>query len=139
MAKGKDGKLLKSSNLIHSLLINIYNTDNKQTRKHTIAFYARRSTPRRLYELGVLALRELFDLGDYFELITFGEEDLPNLGLPVKVCHKGILSSNELASLYKQCTIGLVLSGTNYSLVPNEMMPVDYQLLISMLNTHVLI
>ena len=102
---------------------NIYNTDNEQARKkHTIAFYARSSTPRRLYELGVLALRELFDLGDYFELITFGEEDLPNLGIPVKVIHKGILSSKELARLYKQCTIGLVLSGTNYSLIPNEMM-----------------
>ena len=102
---------------------NIYNLKNNQTRKkHTIAFYIRRSTPRRLYELGLLALRELFDLGDYFEIITFGEEDLPSLGVPVKVSHKGILSSNDLAILYKQCTIGLVLSGTNYSLVPNEMM-----------------
>ena len=29
---------------------------------------------------------------------------------------------NALANLYRQCTVGFVLSGTNYSLVPNEMM-----------------
>ena len=70
----------------------------------------------------MLALRELFDLGDHFEIITFGEKDLPDLGIPVKVRHAGILDANELANLYRQCAVGLVLSGTNYSLVPNEMM-----------------
>ncbi|WP_226423730.1 MULTISPECIES: rhamnan synthesis F family protein [unclassified Synechococcus] len=89
---------------------------------HVIAFYVRRSTPRRLYELGLLALRALFDLGDYFEIITFGEKELPDLGIPVKVKHAGILDAKELANLYRQCTVGFVLSGTNYSLVPNEMM-----------------
>tara|TARA_B100000674_G_scaffold261392_1_gene215622 strand:- start:2890 stop:6342 length:3453 start_codon:yes stop_codon:yes gene_type:complete len=101
----------------------VYHTNNDQKRsKYAIAFYVRRSTPRRLYELGLLALRALFDLGDYFEVITFGEKDLPDLGIPVKVTHAGILDANALATLYRQCTIGFVLSGTNYSLVPNEMM-----------------
>ena len=101
----------------------VYNTTFSKTPKHnTIAFYVRRSTPRRLYELGLLALRALFDLGDTFEVITFGEENLPDLGIPVKVRHAGILDSYALAKLYRDCTIGFVLSGTNYSLVPNEMM-----------------
>ena len=101
----------------------VYRSDQEQQRSsHTIAFYIRRSTPRRLYELGLLALRALFDLGDNFEIITFGEQDLPDLGIPVKVRHAGILDAKALAHLYRQCTIGLVLSGTNYSLVPNEMM-----------------
>ena len=95
---------------------------SKQRSCHTIAFYVRRSTPRRLYEIGLLALRTLFDLGDNFEIITFGEKDLPDLGIPVKVRHAGILDAEALATLYRKCTIGLVLSGTNYSLVPNEMM-----------------
>ena len=95
--------------------------DQKRS-SHAIAFYVRRSTPRRLYELGLLALRALFDLGDDFEIITFGEKDLPDLGIPVKVRHAGILEANDLANLYRQCTVGFVLSGTNYSLVPNEMM-----------------
>ncbi|WP_115080858.1 rhamnan synthesis F family protein [Synechococcus sp. N32] len=95
---------------------------DQQRSNHVIAFYVRRSTPRRLYELGLLALRALFDLGDNFEIITFGENDLPDLGIPVKVRHAGILDAEALADLYNQCTIGFVLSGTNYSLVPNEMM-----------------
>jgi len=101
----------------------VYHPDSSQQRScHTIAFYVRRSTPRRLYEIGLLALRALFDLGDSFEIITFGEKDLPDLGIPVKVRHAGILGAEALATLYRKCTIGLVLSGTNYSLVPNEMM-----------------
>lgn len=102
---------------------NVYHCTASESRStNTIAFYVRRSTPRRLYELGLLALRALFDLGDSFEIITFGEKDLPDLGIPVKVQHAGILDANGLASLYKRSAIGLVLSGTNYSLVPNEMM-----------------
>ena len=102
---------------------NVYNSTSNKTRQHnTIAFYVRRSTPRRLYELGILALRGLFDLGDTFEVVTFGENNLPDLGIPVKVKHAGILNANALADLYRDCTIGFVLSGTNYSLVPNEMM-----------------
>jgi glycosyltransferase involved in cell wall biosynthesis len=101
----------------------VYHTNKDQKRSsHVIAFYVRRSTPRRLYELGLLALRALFDLGDDFEIITFGEKVLPDLGIPVKVRHAGILDANGLANLYRHCTIGFVLSGTNYSLVPNEMM-----------------
>ena len=88
----------------------------------TIAFYVRRSTPRRLYELGVLALRALFELGDSFNVVTFGEENLPDLGIAVKVSHAGILEPEALADLYRRSSVGLVLSGTNYSLVPNEMM-----------------
>ena len=101
----------------------VYYLNNDQNRsRNAIAFYVRRSTPRRLYELGLLALRELFDQGHYFEIVTFGENDLPDLGIPVKVKHAGILDANALADLYRQCTVGFVLSGTNYSLVPNEMM-----------------
>ena len=101
----------------------VYHPNNNQKRsKHAIAFYVRRSTPRRLYELGLLALRALFDLGEHFEIITFGEKDLPDLGIPVKVRHAGILDADALANLYRQCAVGFVLSGTNYSLVPNEMM-----------------
>ena len=104
----------------------VYHPDQPDQRNqrssNTVAFYVRRSTPRRLYELGLLALRALFDLGDSFEIITFGEKDLPDLGIPVKVLHAGILDAKGLAELYRHCTIGLVLSGTNYSLVPNEMM-----------------
>ena len=94
---------------------------NKRS-KSTIAFYVRRSTPRRLYQLGLLALRALFDMGDSFEIVTFGENHLPDLGIPVKVTHAGVLEAEALAQIYQTSKAGLVLSGTNYSLVPNEMM-----------------
>ncbi|MGB1776092.1 MAG: rhamnan synthesis F family protein [Synechococcus sp.] len=101
----------------------IYSADAAIPReRNKIAFYVRRSTPRRLYELGVLALRRLFDLGEAFEIITFGEKDLPDLGIPAKTTHAGLLDAPSLAALYREATAGLVLSGTNYSLVPNEMM-----------------
>ena len=99
-----------------------YQSKEIKRSKNTIAFYVRRSTPRRLYQLGLLALRALFDLGDSFEIITFGENYLPDLGIPVKITHAGILNSESLSKLYQRSTAGLVLSGTNYSLVPNEMM-----------------
>jgi hypothetical protein len=69
-----------------------------------------------------LALRALFDLGDSFEIVTFGENHLPDLGIPVKVTHAGVLEAEALAQIYQTSKAGLVLSGTNYSLVPNEMM-----------------
>ena len=103
----------------------IYNkteSEGKTPSIQTIAFYVRRSTPRRLYELGVLALRALFELGDSFNIVTFGEDNLPDLGIAVKVSHAGILDPKALADLYRRSSVGLVLSGTNYSLVPNEMM-----------------
>ena len=100
-----------------------YQSDpTRQRERNKIAFYVRRSTPRRLYELGVLALRRLFDLGESFEIITFGEKELPDLGIPAKTTHAGLLDAAALAALYQEATAGLVLSGTNYSLVPNEMM-----------------
>ena len=100
-----------------------YQSDpSRQRERNKIAFYVRRSTPRRLYELGVLALRRLFDLGESFEIITFGEKELPDLGIPAKTTHAGLLDAAALAALYQEATAGLVLSGTNYSLVPNEMM-----------------
>lgn len=89
-----------------------------------IAFYVRRSTPRRLFAIGLLALHELFATGAKFSIVVFGEENTPDLKIPVEVDYRGILTSKELSELYRESYIGLVLSGTNYSLIPNEMMAV---------------
>lgn len=89
-----------------------------------IAFYVRTSTPRRLFEIGLLALRELFISGAEFSLVVFGEEHTPDLQIPVDIEYRGVLSNKELNKLYSESYIGLVLSGTNYSLIPNEMMAV---------------
>ena len=87
-----------------------------------IAFYVRRSTPRRLFAIGLLALHELFVAGARFSLVVFGEEETPDLKIPVDTRYMGVLSGKKLHKLYSESYIGLVLSGTNYSLIPNEMM-----------------
>lgn len=83
--------------------------------------YARPSTPRRAFELAVLALRELQRLAPETEIVFFGAEQLPPLrGL--RATNRGVLRPRELNELYNGATAGLVISTTNYSLVPLEMM-----------------
>lgn len=87
-----------------------------------IAVYIRPSTPRRLYGLAMLALCQLYELGGQFTLVYFGEETENRVDLPVRTKHLGVLSRDELRKLYQESHVGLVLSGTNYSLIPLEMM-----------------
>jgi O-antigen biosynthesis protein len=104
---------------------NIYTPCNPNNKVYgQIAFYVRRSTPRRLFSIGLLALHELVGFGVNFSVVVFGEEETPPLGLPVHITYKGILSPTELKELYSESYIGLVLSATNYSLIPNEMIAV---------------
>ncbi len=86
-----------------------------------IAFYARPSTPRRAYELGVEALRLVKsaqpDVGDR---LLWRREAAARPPFPVT--NAGILNPWELAKLFSTCDIGLVFSTTNPSFVPLEMM-----------------
>lgn len=90
------------------------------TRKRVL-FYARPSTERRGFELGVLALSLVAQAMPDIEFVLVGlrprsiELPFPNLML-------GILSPSELGSLYRSCTVSLVLSFTNLSLLPLELM-----------------
>ncbi len=89
-------------------------------RSDTVLFYARASTPRRGVPLGLLALEELQRRRPGLRVLTFGQEE--RLGTGVKHEHLGLLSPRELASVYSESTVGLCLSLTNYSLIPQEMM-----------------
>lgn len=86
----------------------------------TVIFYARHLTPRRGFELGILALQILKQKDPDVEVILFGATAYPGIPFPCKCC--GILSHVDLLHLYNSATVGLVISLTNYSLVPNEMM-----------------
>ena len=51
----------------------------------------------------------------------FGDNHLPlNTNFPNKIL--SVLSPSKLGDLYRSCDIGCVFSGTNYSLIPIEMM-----------------
>ena len=89
-----------------------------------ICFYARPSTPRRLFSLGSEALALIHAMRPDVEIILYGAEDqdLPQATMAFPYTNRGILSEPELAELFSACDVGVVLSSTNCSLVPLEMM-----------------
>ncbi len=87
-----------------------------------IFFYARPSTPRRCFELGAAALAIVHERHPEVEIVLFGDLGLTTLPVKFPFEDLGILDHEELAKLYASSTIGLVLSATNPSLMPPEMM-----------------
>jgi glycosyltransferase involved in cell wall biosynthesis len=85
-----------------------------------IFFYARHVTQRRLFELGLLALSDVCQRHPNVEVI-FAGGDVSGIEIPFKHLNAGELPLNQLPGLYAQCDLGLVLSGTNLSLVPLEL------------------
>ena len=86
-----------------------------------VCFYARPDTPRRGYELGLEALRLLQARLPKVEIVFYGTANLqpqPTFSF----VDRGVLSQEELAALFSSCDVGLVLSLSNPSFVPLEMM-----------------
>lgn len=90
--------------------------------KLKIAVYARGHTARRCVGLVFLALEELALQRSDFEVHLFGQDKAPFLAAPFATVFHGVLDAEELAALYRSCHLAISLSGTNYSLVPQEMM-----------------
>ena len=88
-------------------------------RPPAVAFYARRETARRGFELGVLALEVLTRKRKDVEIHLYGETTSK---LPFAFVNHGRLCPKELNLLYGKCRAGLSLSLTNVSLVPHEML-----------------
>jgi glycosyltransferase involved in cell wall biosynthesis len=88
-------------------------------RRDTVVFYARHVTPRRAVPLGLLALAALHRRRPNVRIVMFGDAPLETT-FPFE--HLGVASQVSLATLYNEATVGLVLSLTNYSLVPQEML-----------------
>jgi O-antigen biosynthesis protein len=86
-----------------------------------VLFYARPSTERRGFELGILALSLVAKRLPDTEFILVGFPPR-SIQLPFKAVLPGILAPPDLAALYRSCTVGLVLSHTNLSMLPLELM-----------------
>jgi len=90
-----------------------------------VCFYARPSTPRRLFPMGVAALDLVHRQRPDVEIVFYGAKD-DDLSHPHKIpfpyANRGILKEQELAELFSSSDVGVVLSPTNCSLVPPEMM-----------------
>jgi glycosyltransferase involved in cell wall biosynthesis len=89
-------------------------------RRDTILFYSRYVTPRRAVPLGLLALDELWRRRQDVRIVLFGDHEQIDTTFPYE--HLGIVGTGELARRFCEATVGLVLSLTNYSLIPQEMM-----------------
>ena len=99
----------------------IYHAIVKRDDTKRIFFYARPVTPRRAFELGMLALLELHRRIPEIEVI-FAGWDISNYYIPFVHLNAGSVPVDQLSDLYAQCDICLVMSLTNLSLLPLEVM-----------------
>lgn len=94
---------------------------NTSDRKKII-FYARAKTPRRAFELGIKSLKLVSDNKQDVDFILFGQNDLDKYDIPFPYINKGLVPTvSDLAEMYANADIGLVISLSNLSLIPLEM------------------
>jgi GT2 family glycosyltransferase/glycosyltransferase involved in cell wall biosynthesis len=91
-----------------------------ERRRDTVVFYARSATARRAVPLGVLALEELCARRPETRVVAFGQDQ--RIKTRFRSESLGIVQPPRLAQTYSEGTVGLCLSLTNYSLIPQEMM-----------------
>ena len=89
-------------------------------RDDLVLAYARAVTPRRAVPLVLLALEELHRRRPGVEIALFGEARPVSARFPHT--HLGVLEPAALAERYAEATVGVVLSLTNPSLGPTEML-----------------
>jgi glycosyltransferase involved in cell wall biosynthesis len=98
----------------------LYHPQRVERRNDVVLFYARASTPRRAVPIALVALAELKRRRPEVELWFYGHGWPPAVDFEFR--NLGTVGGPELAHLYSTATVGLVLSMTNYSLVPQEML-----------------
>lgn len=86
-----------------------------------VFFYARPPTPRRAFELGLLVLALVAKKLNDVEFILAGW-DTATYVIPFPHLSCGTVPLDELPDLYSQCDVALVLSLSNLSLLPLELM-----------------
>lgn len=99
----------------------LYKFKKKLDNKKRVFFYFRPSTDRRATEMGLMALSELKKRMSDLE-IWFAGADTFDYHIPFSFKNLGILKIEQLCDIYSQCDMCLVLSTTNLSLLPLEIM-----------------
>jgi O-antigen biosynthesis protein len=89
--------------------------------KKRVLFYARPETERRGFELGILALSLVAKKMPEVEFALVGSPR-QSLHLPFPAIFSGVLPISALGALYRSCDVALVLSHTNLSMLPLELM-----------------
>ncbi|MCT8972028.1 hypothetical protein [Microbaculum marinisediminis] len=95
-----------------------------------VFFYSRPGTARRAFELGVLALKRVCDArGDTAALLAGW--DLDFYDIPFPHVDAGVVPPAKLADMIGQADAALVLSLTNLSLMPLEVLSCDCPLVVN--------
>ncbi|KQV25489.1 MULTISPECIES: hypothetical protein [unclassified Microcella] len=97
-----------------------YSVTNRE-RRNEVFFYARPVTERRAFEFGVLALADFAKMRPDVPINMAGW-DVSNWELPFAYRNEAMLDVSELNALYNRCAAGLVMSLSNMSLLPLELM-----------------
>lgn len=98
----------------------LYTLKNTAKRK-SVFFYARPYTERRGFEMGILALTLFHEKHPDHKILLAGW-DVSNYEIPFPYENLKTLELGELNDVYNQCSVGLVMSYTNMSLLPLELM-----------------
>lgn len=98
----------------------LYAFDNKKKRKE-VFFYARPVTERRAFDLGIMTL-ELFHQKHPDYIINLAGWDVSDYDVSFPYINHKSLKLEDLSELYNKCAVGLVLSLTNMSLMPLELL-----------------
>ena len=98
----------------------LYSHTNDRKRKE-VFFYARPATARRGFELGIAAL-ELFHKQHPDYIINLAGSDVSNYDIPFPYNNLKTLELEHLGEVYNRCSCALVLSLTNMSLLPLELL-----------------
>ncbi|RZJ62713.1 MAG: glycosyltransferase [Acidovorax sp.] len=86
-----------------------------------VFFYARPPTPRRAFEIGLLVLNEVWKRMPDVQFVLAGW-DTTGYRIPFPHLSCGTVGLDDLPDLYAQCDVALVVSLTNASLLPLELM-----------------
>ncbi|MFL6537452.1 MAG: glycosyltransferase family 4 protein [Chthoniobacterales bacterium] len=99
----------------------IYRPQRRTDQQRRVCFYARPSTPRRAYATGIEALRLVKAQVPEVDVSLFGSGKLEPEP-PFPYTNRGKISEHDLAQLFSNSDVGLVLSLSNPSFVPLEML-----------------
>lgn len=103
---------------------NLYHKNSVLRKKdglRRVLFYARPPTARRAFELGLMALRLVCQKQHDVRVVLAGW-DVSGYEIPFPCEHAGLVELDKLGNLYNQCDAALVLSCSNLSLLPLELM-----------------
>lgn len=86
-----------------------------------VFFYARPVTTRRGFEIGILTMEKFHQQLPDYEIICAGW-DISGYRIPFPYKNLKVMSLSELSDVYNECSAALVISLTNMSLMPLELL-----------------